>query len=56
MEKQNSNIKNYWTQTKVETATKKINNEIYKRNRQAPIQIKLDNLSIFINDKIIKKV
>lgn len=40
--------KNHWTQTKVDEASKKINQEIYKRNRQAPIQIKLDDLSIYI--------
>ena len=45
--------KNHWTKSKVDEAAKKINNEIYKRNRKAPIQIKLDDLSIFINDKII---
>ena len=27
--------KNHWTQTKIDEATKKINQEIYKRNRQA---------------------
>lgn len=27
--------KNHWTQTKIEEATKKINQEIYKRNSQA---------------------
>lgn len=31
--------KNHWTQAKVDTATKNINQEIYKRNRQAPLQI-----------------
>ena len=41
--------KNNWTQSKVEKASKKINQEIYNRNRQAPIQIKLDDLSIFVN-------
>lgn len=47
--------KNHWTQTKIEEATKKINQEIYKRNRQAPIQLKLDDLSILINDKIKRR-
>lgn len=41
--------KNNWTQSKVENASKKINQEIYNRNRQATIQIKLDDLSIFVN-------
>ena len=47
--------KNHWTQTKIDEATKKINQEIYKRNRQAPLHIKLDDLSIFINDKITRR-
>lgn len=34
---------------------KKINQEIYKRNRQAPIQLKLDDFSILINDKIKRR-
>lgn len=47
--------KNHWTQTKIDEATKKINQEIYKRNSQAPIQLKLDDLSILINDKIKRR-
>ena len=47
--------KNNWTQSKVENASKKINQEIYKRNRQAPIQIKLDDLSIFVNGPITRR-
>ena len=47
--------KNNWTQSKVENASKKINQEIYNRNRQAPIQIKLDDLSIFVNDRITRR-
>lgn len=54
MEK-NSKPKNHWTQTKIDAATIKINQEIYKRNRQAPIQIKLDDFAIFINDKITRR-
>lgn len=54
MEEQ-KNKKNHWTQTKIDSATKKINNEIYKRNRQAPIQLKMDDLVIFINDKITRR-
>ncbi len=47
--------KNNWIQSKVENASKKINQEIYKRNRQAPIQIKLDDLSIFVNGRITRR-
>lgn len=47
--------KNHWTQTKIDNATKKINNEIYKRNRQAPIQLKMDDMIIFVNDKITRR-
>ena len=32
-----------------------INQEIYKRNRQAPIQLKLDDFSVLINDKIKRR-
>ena len=55
MEEQKKIKKNHWTQTKIDTATKNINQEIYKRNRQAPLHIKLDDLSIFINDKITRR-
>ncbi len=54
-EKQEKPKKNHWTQTKVDEATKKINQEIYKRNRQAPIQLKSDDFSILINDKIKRR-
>ena len=47
--------KNNWTQTRIENASKKINQEIYNRNRQAPIQIKLDDLSIFVNGRITRR-
>ena len=47
--------KNHWTQSKVDNAVKKINQEIYERNRQAPIHIKLDDLSIFINERITRR-
>lgn len=47
--------KKHWSKAKVDDATKKINREIYKRNRQAPIQIQLDDLAIFINDKITRR-
>ena len=55
MEKQSKSNKNHWTQGKIDNATKKINQEIYKRNRQAPIHIKLDDMAIFINDKITRR-
>ena len=47
--------KNHWTKSKIDEANRKINNEIYKRNRQAPIQIKMDDMAIFINDKITRR-
>ena len=55
MEEQNKKKKNHCTQTKTDNAIKKINQEIYKRNRQAPLQVKLDDLVIFINDKITRR-
>ena len=55
MEKQNKPKKNHWTQSKVDEATKKINQEIYKRNRQAPIHLKMDDLAILINDEITRR-
>lgn len=55
MKKQVKPKKNHWTQTNVDEATKKINQEIYKRNRQAPLQLKLDDLAILINDKITRR-
>ena len=47
--------KNHWIQSKVDNATKRINQEIYERNRQAPINIKLDDMAIYINDKITRR-
>lgn len=55
MEEIHKNKKNHWTKSKVDEATKKINNEIYKRNRQAPIHMKLDDLSVFINSRITRR-
>ena len=46
---------NHWTQTNIDNAAKKINQEMYKRSRQAPTHIKMDDLSIFINDKIKRR-
>ena len=55
MEKQSKSNKNHWTQGKIDDTKKKINQEIYKRNRQAPIHIKMDDMAIFINDKITRR-
>lgn len=55
MENKNIHKKNHWTQAKVDAATKKINQDIYERNRQAPIHIKVDDLSIYINDRITRR-
>ena len=55
MEEKDKLKKNHWTQSKVDNAVKKINQEIYERNRQAPIHIKLDDLSIFINERITRR-
>ena len=38
----------------IEEAKKKINKEIYKRDRQASIHLKLDDLAIVINDSITR--
>ena len=54
MEEQRKIVKkNHWTQTKIDNATKKINQEIYERNRQAPLQLK--DMAIYINDKITRR-
>ena len=45
MSEQNRQQKNHWTSVKIDDAAKKINRDIYKRNRQAPIHIKLDDLA-----------
>ena len=47
--------KNHWTKKKVEEAKKKINKEIYIRDRQASIHLKLDDLAIVINDSIKRR-
>ena len=54
-EQQTKSKKNHWTSTKVDSANKKINQEIYQRRRQAPLQVKMDDLAIFINDKITRR-
>lgn len=40
---------------KIEEAKKRINKEIYKRDSQASIHIKLDDLAIVINDSIKRR-
>ena len=50
MEEQKNYKKNHWTQTKVDNATKKINQDIYGKSRQASVHIKIDDLSIYINE------
>ena len=55
MEENKKVNKNHWTQSNVDNAAKKINNEIFKRNRQAPLSIKLDDLSVYINEKITRR-
>ena len=55
MNEQNKPRKNHWTSTNVDSAIKKINVEVYQRKRQAPLQIKMDDLAIFINDKITRR-
>lgn len=55
MKEQNKSKKNHWTQLKVDAATKKINQNIYEKNRQAPIHLKMDDMSIFINDRITRR-
>lgn len=51
---EDKNKRNNWTRKKIDETKKKINKEIYKRDRQASIQIKLDDLAIYINDRITR--
>lgn len=44
-----------WSKANVDNARKKINKLIFQQERQASINIKLDDLSIFINDEIKKR-
>ena len=53
MRKQKNHKRNHWTQSKVDNATKKINQDIYEKSRQVPIYIKLDDLSVYINDRMV---
>ena len=49
---EDKNKKNNWTKKNIDEVKKKINREIYKRNKQSSLQIKLDDLAIYINDRI----
>ncbi len=49
---EDKNKRNNWTRKKIDETKKKINKEIYKRDRQASIHLKLDDLAIVINDSI----
>ena len=51
---EDKNKRNNWTRKKIDETKEKINKEIYKRDRQASIQIKLDDLAIYINDRITR--
>ena len=52
---EDKNKRNNWTKKRVEEAKKKINKEVYKRDRQASIHLKLDDLAIVINDSITRR-
>ena len=51
---EDKNKRNNWTRKNIEEAKKKINKEIYGKNRQSSLQIKLDDLAIYINDRITR--
>jgi len=44
-----------WSQTNVENARRKINKDIFERDKQASIMIKLDDMAVIINDKIQRR-
>ena len=44
-----------WSQTNVDNARRKINKEIFERDKQSSISIKLDDLSVIVNDKIKRR-
>lgn len=52
---EDKNKRNNWTRKSIEEAKKKINKEIYGKNRQSSLQIKLDDLAIYINDSIKRR-
>ena len=45
---EDKNKRNNWTRKSIEEAKKGINEEVYKRDRQASIYIKLDDLAIIL--------
>ena len=51
---EDKNKRNNWTRKKIDETKKKINKEIYGKNRQSSLQIKLDDLAIYINDRITR--
>ena len=53
---QQNKRKNHWTQKNVDTACKKINYKVYGRNRQASLHSILDDLAVYINDKITRRI
>lgn len=55
MEEKKKSKKNHWTQKNVDNAVKKINQEVFKRSRQAPLHIKLDDLAVYLNDRITRR-
>lgn len=44
-----------WSKSNIDNARRKINKEIFQRERQSSINIELDDLSTFINDKINRR-
>ena len=52
---EDKNKRNNWTRKKIDETKKKINKEIYGKNRQSSLQIKLDDLAIVINDSITRR-
>ena len=53
---EDKNKRNNWTRKNIEEAKKKINKEIYKRDRQASMHFKLDDLAIVINSSITRLI
>ena len=47
--------KNKWTKSKVDECKRRINDEIYCRKKQASLQIKLDDMELYINERIQKR-
>ena len=48
-------MKNHFTKSNIDSACTKINTQIYSRDRQPSILLKLDDISIFINQTITKR-